>query len=299
MLLIPLLAVASAQAEPEGALTRPTYSWVHVSDLPGRRPTEDALGRRRVLEARLERKEGRARAPLLRKSADLLVAASDAVWVAQLRRLDSAWADGVAFELDTADADALRDEALRRYESAIGLRPGRSSAQARLSAGLLRRERRELEPARAHLAAVVEGPAPLRVRRKAAVELGEMEFEAGDVPRALDAYRAAASLAGTDELRAYAEYRIGWCEFNLGEYAAARDNLVRAARRAHDRALAEEARRNAIRFAALIDLQEALAVVDEVCDDDLCVSAQREHLAELLDESGRIRAAAEVRSLEP
>ncbi|MCB9674127.1 MAG: hypothetical protein H6737_03370 [Alphaproteobacteria bacterium] len=295
--MLTLLSIALA-ADPEADLVRPTYSWVHVSEVVYRKRPDDALERRRAVEARLEKAGGQRRVRLLRESADLLVAASDAVWVAELRRLDSAWALGEDAALDTEAADALRDEALRRYESAIEA-GGAGLAGARLAAGLLRRERRELDAARVHLAGVVEGPAPRRLRRAAAVELGEMEFEAGDVALALEAYEAAATWPGPDDLEAYAAYRIAWCQFNLGEFRSATGNLVRAARTSRDRALAEEARRDAVRFAARLDVREALEVVEEVCDDDACVVDRRAELAAALDENGRIRAAAEVRSLEP
>jgi len=287
-----LFCAIAAASSPE-----PVYSWVHISEVVGRRLPADPLERRRVIEEKLQTASGHRRGRLLRESSDLLVATSDKLWFEELRRVDESWALGDAFELETEAADALRDEALRRYERSIEL-GGRGVAAARLAAGLIRRERRELPAARAHLASVVDGHAPRRLRRTAAVELGELEYDAGDVDSALRAYGEAAVLSGADDLQAYASYRVGWCQFTLGDLEAARASLIRASRGSRDQALAVEARRDAIRVAAQIGVADALEVVDRLCEDDACVSEERERLADVLDDGGRGEAAEEVRALD-
>ncbi len=294
--------------------SEPVYSWIEIAigaeDLdPGREPDE-VLERRRVLEARLQRAESkgnrRRTAILSGRTAPLLVTASNQLWMEQLQAIDASEDFVAAFEtLDTTDADALRDEALRRYERALeavdsgdvsGLK--RRANSWRLDAARIRREREETDTARAMLATVLEGPARRSDRRAAAMELGELQFTDGDVKAALSAYQVAARLGGEGDRGPYARYRIGWCQLRLGDPRSAADSLLRASRDAEDRSLARQARSDALQVATRLEVDDALSVVDAACTSEVeCLDRERAELADRMDASGRPDAAAAVRSL--
>jgi tetratricopeptide (TPR) repeat protein len=307
------LAVTGTAAAEEGdaGAGDPTYSWVEMAVQTTEADPEADLAERRVLEERLQRAESRGQrrrtAILLGRTAPLLVRASNQVWGELLQGIDASEDLATAIDdLDTTDADALADEALRRLERAIGAVEsgdvGGLKKRAngwRLDAARLRRARQDYDQARALLERVVDGPAKRPVRRAAAIELGEMRFDDGDTQAALAAYRVAARLGGAGDSGPYAHYRIGWCQLRMGEFLGATGSLLQAFRDAEDRSLARQARTDALRVAAALEVEDALAVVEAACVDDPeeCVARERASLADRMDASGRPDAADAVRSL--
>ena len=304
-----LLGLAHS-ASAEDAAPEPTYSWIEIGVGATESDPEGDLQQRRVLEEQLQQAESRGRTRritvLLGRTAPLLVNASNQLWLRQLQSIDHTQDVATAFEaLDTTDADALRDEALRRYERALDSVDRRAvrglARQAngwRLEAGRLWRERQDYAKARAMLGQVVDGPATRIARRAAAMELGEMQFEDGDIRSALDTYQVAARLGGDSDRGAYAQYRIGWCHLRLGEWQGATGSLLQASQEAEDRSLARQARSDALWVATQLEVDEALAVVDAACAEDLgCRDSERRALASRLDATGRPDAADAVRSL--
>jgi tetratricopeptide (TPR) repeat protein len=58
------------------------------------------------------------------------------------------------------------------------------------------------------------------------LELGNQAFDKGNLATAQDAYQHAARV-GSARVRSYAIYKLAWCDFNLGDFEAAREKLSR------------------------------------------------------------------------
>jgi len=58
------------------------------------------------------------------------------------------------------------------------------------------------------------------------LELGNHAFDKGNLATAQDAYQHASRI-GSARVRSYATYKLAWCDFNLGDFEAAREKLAR------------------------------------------------------------------------
>ncbi len=112
-------------------------------------------------------------------------------------------------------------------------------------------------------AAVVERHPRSALAPDAWLALGELRFDAGWVYKALQAYRRAAK-AHDWPCRTYALYRVGWCEYNLGEYDAAIEALEAVIREEERLAEADMAPPIPVRDEALRDLVRFLAEAYDV-----------------------------------
>jgi tetratricopeptide (TPR) repeat protein len=58
------------------------------------------------------------------------------------------------------------------------------------------------------------------------LEVGNHAFDKGNLAAAQDAYQHASRI-GSARVRSYATYKLAWCDFNLGDFEAAREKLAR------------------------------------------------------------------------
>jgi tetratricopeptide (TPR) repeat protein len=130
------------------------------------------------------------------------------------------------------------------------------------------------------------------------LELGNHAFDTGNLAVAQDAYQHAARI-GSPRVRSYAVYKLAWCDFNLGEFEAAREKLARVV----DGSAGGSKTLLDLRTEALVDLTRVYVRLDRP-DDALAyferntTGAERRklvtRLANTLAEAGALQGALKV-----
>ena len=157
---------------------------------------------------------------------------------------------------DRQETSAQGDVAIRQHldaaEEALSSAEKLASTdrlpQVLFSLGDLRRFRGDLTRDRVPFARLVQAFPNHPLAVDAAMALGDDDFDAGKLADAMTRYGFAESHAPTDGGRAYAKYKLAWCEMNLDDYDRTRGLLLQvislAAARGQRLTLADEARRD-------------------------------------------------------
>lgn len=247
----------AAGATPQPAeRTGPAVFRLDLSDAQRERLTEE---KRAELIAQLERLVQRFPDDSPRKP-DLLFQLGEAYWEKSkaLRRAETE-AAGDASKANHAPSEAVRAKAMNAY--------------ARLLKSFPRYPRRDevlfslaydLEDVGRNAEAVAQYRALLRdfpgsrYAPDAWLELGNRAFDAGELAAAQDAYTHASRM-GSPRVRSYATYKLAWCDFNLGDFEAAREKLARVV----DGSAGGTRTQRDLRTEALVDLTRVYVRLDQ------------------------------------
>jgi cellulose synthase operon protein C len=233
----------------------------------------------------------------------------------RMRAVEAALAEGEAcWDEGRSDCDELDLDlqgngpqydrmALQTYERLLSNHPSfQGLDEVRFHMALIHESLGDTEAALRGYGEMVERHPRSELAPDAWLALGEIRFDQGWAFKALQAYERAGSSTGWSG-QTYAQYRAGWCQYNLGEYDAAIDSLETVIR-TEDRQTAagapppipvrHEALRDLVRFLAEAhDVHEALDRLGRHADGPEGLQLL-ERMASLYSEQGRTDQAVIV-----
>lgn len=302
----------------EGELLKPAGAYLVTSvalDIPAAgRAGPKSMERR---EAWVERQLQRNNLPVERRvalMADMARRIEDearGVWADAYEEYDRQWeawflSDGEGSEPAMPDLSAVDqqwDRAIHWYDRILAdpvCEPWRADALAGRLQVLLLADRIDGAVLEAQL--LLERAPDSHHAPWAAVVIGDHHFQENMLLPAMEAYQLAVD--GKDPVQScYARYKLAWCQYNLGEFEAAVGTLTTMVERARalspgpTDALWEEGVKDVVIMAAGLPLEESLEAIEGACGpgDGDCGSRLYDRLARLLEDTGRMRDAEEVR----
>ncbi|HYY52451.1 MAG TPA: tetratricopeptide repeat protein [Myxococcales bacterium] len=273
------------------------------ADAKADRKRDELIEDLRVIIPRMP--EGDRRADLYFQLAELWWEKARYASLQEVRDHDDAvakWADkreGEEPKLDTRRSDGYRKEAIRLYQEVLDRYPRYERRDEVLFvAGHNLYESGNREQGIAHYSALIAQYPKSRFVPDAWVQTGEHFFATNDLRRAREAFEKAASFH-LPKLYAFALYKLAWCDYNAGAYAAAIAKFKEVIAYSEGEArgdrvqLRQEALKDIVLAYAHVDaIDGAIAYLAEKAGDDPVEAIQR--LAATYFDDGKFEQAIRV-----